>query len=187
MRRLALAALALVLAGCAGDRPLPARPAAGAPLTSVEHRFTARLPAGWQPAERSLTPHLTDPVEILSAGTLAGMRPRDGACAHVAVGALERMGPRDAFVTVQERFGDARFAARPARFALPPRLEQGDAVACARKAPDLDEHWFEFGDAGRNFYVLAAFGRDAAPERRAEALALLDSLRFEPAEALAYP
>ena len=66
-------------------------------------------------------------------------------------------GPKDAFVTVQERYGAPQFPQRP------------------------EIHWFGFRDAGRGFHVLVAIGSDAPPERRAEAVDLLDSLRFEPA------
>ena len=150
------------------------------PFASAEHGFSAALPGGWHVAPASLTPHLANPVEILSAGTMDGLRPRDGACGHVAVGAIERMGPRDAFVTVQERFGETMFPARPARFALADPQERSDATACAEGEPPLDVYWWEFRDAGRNFHVLVALGREAPRERRVEALALLDSLRFEP-------
>jgi hypothetical protein len=167
-----------LLAGCANE---PARePAAPtpAPVESRQHRFAATLPAGWHLAPRSLTPSLSNPVEILSAGTVRDMQPRDGDCGHMPVGAIERLGPRDALVTVYERYGEPRFPDRPARFSLPDRVEQGDATACARTATRLDEYWFEFRDGNRGFHVLVVLGHDAPPERRAEALALLDSLRF---------
>jgi hypothetical protein len=151
------------------------------PVESRQHRFAVRLPAGWELASRSLTPTLSpNPVEILSAGTLRDMQPREGSCGHMPIGAIERMGPRDALVTVFERYGGARFPDRPAHFALPDRTEQGDATACTHTATRLDEYWFDFRDADRGFHVLAVFGRDAPRERRKQALALLDSLRFEP-------
>jgi hypothetical protein len=45
---------------------------------------------------------------------------------------------------------------------------------------ELGVYWFGFRDAGRGFQVLVALGRSASPARVAEALALLDSLRFDP-------
>jgi hypothetical protein len=170
-----------VVAGCGAARD--ERPVAAptpVPIRSDEHRFTAQVPAGWQLASQSLTPRLSNPVEILSAGTVRDARPQEGSCAQRPVGALERMGPRDVFVTVQERYGEPRFPDRPAHFALTGKVEHGDGATCAPNEKQLDEYWFGFRDAGRGFHVLVALGRDAPPQRREEALALLDSLRFEP-------
>jgi hypothetical protein len=131
-------------------------------------------------ASESLTPKLSNPVEILAAGTAGDLRPGGEACAHVPVAALEALGPDDAFVTVQERYGETDFPDRPERFSLTGRVEHGDAATCARGEAELEEYWFEFRDAGRGFHVLVAFGTEVTEARRAEALALLDSLRFEP-------
>ena len=171
-----------VLAGCGGDDAQHGVAAAApVPFESREHRFAAALPAGWERASRSLTPTMTpNPIEILSAGTVRDMQPLDGSCGHMPVGAIERMGPRDALVTVYERHGGSRFPERPARFALPARTQQGDPAACTDTSTRLDDYWFDFRDAGRGFHVLVVFGHDAPRERRDDALALLDSLRFEP-------
>jgi hypothetical protein len=167
-----------VVAGCGADdeRSVVAR----APTPVPERDFTLDLPNGWHLFSESQTPALTNPVEILSAGTVPPGGPDEGSCAHVPVGALERMGPQDAFVTLQERHGEAWFPDRPEPFTLPEWSEGTDAEACARNGEQLDIHWFGFRDAGRGFHVLVVFGRDAPRERRAEAVALLDSLRFEP-------
>ena len=182
--RALLIALAL-FAGCGADRERPAAVEAPQPISirSEEHGFTAELPPGWHLAPRTLTPELSNPVEILSAGTVAGAKPEQGPCAHIPVGALERMGPEDAFVTVQERYGEPEFPARPPRFTLPPRSDDTDAEACVSDPQRLEFHWFGFRDAGRGFHVLVVLGRDAPPERRREAEALLDSLRFDPGPA----
>jgi hypothetical protein len=173
-----LAVLLAFAAGCA-EEPAP-RADAPTPIASDEHGFTGELPAGWELARESLTPRLRNPVEIISAGTVHGARPQSGPCAHVPVGALERIGPRDVFVTVQERLGEPRFPDRPAHFTLPAEVEHTDAAECARNGSRLDVYWFGFRDVRRGFHVLVALGREAPPERRDEALALLDSLRFEP-------
>jgi len=165
-------------AGCA-DEDAP-RIRAATPIASDDHRFTAALPAGWELAAQSLTPRLSNPVEILTAGTVHGMRPLEGSCAHMPVGALERMGTRHAFVTVRERYGEPRFPDRAAHFTLPPQPRHTEASECVLNGNRLDVHWFGFRDARRGFHVLVAFGREAAPGRHEEALALLDSLRFEP-------
>lgn len=169
-----------VVAACGAERETRVAATSPVPVRSDEHRFTAALPAGWELASQSLTPRLTNPVEILSAGTVRDAAPRDGSCAHIPVGALERMGPKDVFVTVQERYGEPRFPDRPAHFALTGKVEYGDGGTCAPNEQQLEEYWFGFRDAGRGFHVLVVLGRDAPPERRQEALALLDSLRFEP-------
>jgi hypothetical protein len=172
------------VAGCGADRERPAvAPPAPGVVRSDEHRFTAELPAGWHLAPESLTPQLTNPVEILSAGTVPDVGPEGGSCAHVPVAALERMGPQDAFVTVQERYGEPRFPPRRYPFVLPRRSGLTDAEVCAGRDRPLDFHWFGFNDAARGFHVLVVLGRDAARERRAEAEALLESLRFEPGPA----
>jgi hypothetical protein len=145
-----------------------------------ERDFTFELPTSWHLFTESQTPALTNPVEILSAGTVPARGPDDRSCAHIPVSALEAMGPDDAFVTVQERYGEPRFPARPVPFRLPPKTGYTDAQACARNGDELDIHWFGFRDARRGFHVLVVFGHKASPERRDEVLALLDSLRFEP-------
>jgi len=172
--------LLVVTAGCSEqERRGPVSPAASL-VRSDDHRFTYELPTGWERATRSLTPNLGNPVEILAAGTVRDMRPNEGYCGHMPVGAIERMGPRDVFVSVMEGFGESPAPERPQRFTLPGEQEQSDATECAHGEPPMAVYWFKFRHARRRFYVLVALGRDAPPERREEALALLDSLRFEP-------
>jgi hypothetical protein len=179
MRRWAILLMLAIAAGCGEEEAV--RVGSPTPISSQEHGFTGTLPAGWELAAGSLTPSLSNPVEILSAGTRSGLRDLPGTSGNLPLSALEAMGPRDAFVTVQESHGNARFPERPAHFALPDEPEPTVPSWWAdRNAPWLDVHWFDFGDARRDFYVLVAIGREAPRERRAEALALLDSLRFEP-------
>jgi hypothetical protein len=179
VRRWAVLFLLAIAAGCGEEQA--ARGAPPTPISSREHGFSGRLPAGWEVARKSLTPNLRNPVEILSAGTQRGLRDLAGTSGNLPLTALQAMGPRDAFVTLQESYGDARFANRPAHFALPDEPPPTVPSWWAdRNAEWLDVYWFDFADARRAFYVLVAIGREAPPERRAEALALLDSLRFEP-------
>jgi hypothetical protein len=89
------------------------------------------------------------------------------------------MGPEDVFITVQERFGEAGFAVRPEHFTLADKTGS-EVKACLGGNPQFDDYWFGFADAGRGFHVLVAVGRQASPERRTQALALLDSFRFQP-------
>jgi hypothetical protein len=181
----ALLVIALV-AACGADgerRQVAGTPTSvpGTPTSVPERDFTFDLPDGWHLSSESQTPELTQPVEILSAGTVPFGRPDEGSCAHMPVSALERIGPRDALVTVLERYGSPVFPRRPEPLTLPPRSEGMDAETCARNGGQLDIHWFGFRDAGRGFHVLVAFGREAPAARRDEAVDLLDSLSFEPA------
>jgi hypothetical protein len=179
VRRWAVLLLLTIAAGCGEEQA--ARGGPPTPISSGEHGFTGRLPAGWEVARKSLTPNLGNPVEILSAGTLRGLRDLPGTPGNMPLGALQAMSPQDAFVSLQESYGDARFADRPDHFALPDEPPQTmPSLWAARNADWLDVYWFDFADARRGFYVLVAIGREAPPERRAEALALLDSLRFDP-------
>jgi hypothetical protein len=177
MRCLRVLVIACVATGCSAENEPRSAPV---PVRSDEHRLSYALPAGWERASQSLTPDLGNPIEILAAGTVRDMRAAPDRCAHMPVGAIERMTPSDAFVSVMERYGEMPAPPRPAQFALPAKQEQSDATECARGEPPLDVYWFEFAEARRWFHVLVALGREAGPERRAEALALLDSLHFEP-------
>jgi hypothetical protein len=181
MSRTALAATALaaalLLAACGGDDA--AKPAAS---THTAHGITVALPAGWQRAPRSLTPHLTDPREVVAVATFP-LRYRRTLCAHMPGSALEDLGPSDAFVTLMERGLDRRsswkgFPARPKHFG--PRLGAGsEASDCAPKARFTD-HWFGFTDGGRHFHVLVAFGPKASTATRRQARKILDDLRIDP-------
>ncbi|MEA2220448.1 MAG: hypothetical protein QOJ35_3074 [Solirubrobacteraceae bacterium] len=173
----ALATSALLAAGCGQghDRPV-------ATMTYAAHGLTVVLPPGWQHAKRSLTPDLADPREVLALATYP-LRYRRTGCAHVASSALEDLGPRDAFVTLQERGLDPRsswrgFPRRPARFA--PRLGgPSEASACVPRAR-FSDHWFAFSDGGRHFHVDVAFGPRASAVTRRQAWAILDGLRVDP-------
>src|SRR5690242_6916925 len=110
--RALLAVGALALGGC-GSTPGPA-----APRPTVLHRdgLSFTLPVGWHAAPRTLTPHLVDPREVLTAGT-GRMASGGTSCAHMPSAALAAMNERDVLVTVQERAGDVSgFAERPPHF-----------------------------------------------------------------------
>jgi len=90
---------------------------------SVRYHYRVSYPSGWHRASASLTPHLSDPHEILTVGT--GRLPVGGPrCAQVPVSALEAVGATGALISVQERAAanaDNSFPARPTRFPPPPR------------------------------------------------------------------
>jgi hypothetical protein len=143
---------------------------------------TVELPAGWQRAAESLTPDLSDPLEVLSVGTFP-LRYRTVGCSHMPSSAMEDIGPRDAFITLMERGRDERsewpeFPQRPGRFG--PSLGAGsEGIECVPGKPFRD-HWFGFTDAWRHFHTLVVFGPDAPPEVQDAAWRVLDSLVVDP-------
>jgi hypothetical protein len=168
-----LLAATLALVACGSKQP---------PATDLGHGLTAQLPRGWQAATTSLTPHLLDPREDMSVGTFP-LSYRRGACAQFPSGTLERLGPQDGFITVQERglrsgYTWPDFPPRPQKFG--PDL--GGASEVEQCVPDrhFTDHWFGFTDAGRHFNVLVVFGLQASPEVQSEAWAILDSLKVNP-------
>jgi hypothetical protein len=175
-------AFALLAVAC-GAQSAATPPPPPQKVDDSAHGLAYELPPGWQRATVSLTPHLVDPREVLSAGTFQ-LRYRETECAHVAGSALEDMGPTDAFITLQERGLDpgsdwAGFPPRPAHFG-PTLGGSSEASACVPSAQFTD-HWFTFSDAGRHFHVLVAFGPKAPDAVQREAWGLLDSLRVDPA------
>src|SRR4051812_28613168 len=100
-------------------------------------RYT--IPAGWHAASTSLTPHLTNPHEVLTVGT--GSLPVGGQCAQFPSAALAALGPADALVTVQERLGTFHgFPARPKRFSLGPP-DTSEAQQCAGGNRSMHTYW----------------------------------------------
>lgn len=139
--------------------------------------FGVHVPGGWQVARRSLTPNLDDPREILSLGTAP--MPSGGSCAQQPVRALDALGPKDAFISIQERRGDAGHPPRPRSFRerLEDRLFN---IELCTDADDFRPYLFAFRDAGRDFHLLAALGTKASSQRTREFWEVLDSLDFEP-------
>jgi hypothetical protein len=145
--------------------------------------YTVRVPESWSVAPRSLTPSITDPIEILSAATFP-LSDGDDLCGT----ALARVAPAGALVTVQERgrgaLGGSDFPPRPDSFRADPSLPGGSTWPHCAAGRDGDpvpmlDYWFGFSDAGRAFHVLVALGRSASPELRRDAFRILDSLRFD--------
>jgi hypothetical protein len=170
----------------ADERPATGPAAHWTTTTNADRGLTVSLPRGWRLSSERLTPRLGDPRELLSAGTFP-LRFREGPCSHLPIGALRTMGPADGFVTVLERGNDRRsrwseFPPRPRRFAEGAEpMRDGDVSACLGGGPELVEFWLPFTDAGRHFYAMVVVGADAPDRVRAEAFAILDRLRFDPA------
>jgi hypothetical protein len=199
VRRLVLGVatvLVVVVAGCSEtqterrERDHGARAETGGWTTYADKRwgYTVTFPSSWHRAERSLTSTITDPVEILSLATFS-MREADELCRDRGRGALARVHPAGALVTVQERgrgaYGGVDFPPRPARFSPSPELPGRSTWPYCAVAPGdpplpILDHWFGFGDAGRAFHVLVAVGRSAPEGVRRDAFGVLDRLRFDP-------
>jgi hypothetical protein len=182
-------AFALVAAGAAGvllllaARPEP--PDREVPWTTTaaaRYGVDVSVPAGWRVATASLTPHLVDPREIVSATTFAPGKPLES-CAMLPAAALRRMSATDALVTVQERGkGSPANAPRPLHFANATFVPVSPVVArpCAGPAFAGSVRMADFSDGARNLTALVAFGADASPRVRVQAYAILDRMRFAP-------
>ena len=190
-----------LLVGCGQARPERVSQTQRAALSEVGWRtyhdrqwgYDVALPPGWHRAKRSLTPNITDPVEIL---TVATFPLRSGELLCGTGGALTRVRPAEALVTIQERgigaYGGPDFPPRPARFRPDPRLPGRSEWPYCAATPRHERRWmpvqpvpmldyfFGFGDAGRAFHVLVAIGRSAPAGVRGQAFRILDSLRFDP-------
>lgn len=190
----ALAALAIavgagvlsVVSDGPGPDERPATQPADAWTTTVNkpRGFTLSLPPGWGLSAESLTPNLSDPRELLSAGTFP-LAYRQGRCNHMPDGALMAMGPADGFVSLQERGrrpqgGLAGFPPRPASFGASAEQSNGDIASCLGHTAHTVEYFIPFSDANRRFYALVVLGRRASEQTRNEAFAILDRLRFDP-------
>jgi hypothetical protein len=144
--------------------------------------LSGALPSGWRLAPRTQTPRLDDPREIVTAATFAP-GPALERCNHRPVAAIAAMGRTDALVTVQERGAAAPvadFPARPAHFAAAesPGIARTVQECLGGPLPARVSRQ-EFRDGTRAFHVLVALGPDASPATEAEALGVLDRLRFD--------
>jgi hypothetical protein len=179
-------AVALVAAAAAGVILLVTRPpapdderAAVATWTTVSvprYGVNVSLPAGWRLAGATLTPHLLDPHEILTAATFVPQRRDVRGCAMVPPIAVARNG---AFVTVQERAAGMTAAPRPKRFTTQPTspITAGIVRSCA---PGTDAvSYLQFSDGMRSFDAFVAVAPGAPPAVRVQAFGILDRLRFD--------
>ena len=172
----------LSLSSCGADAERRAAVVGEAPVGmtrfSDERRgFEVTFPSGWMRAETVLTPNLGDPAEVLSVGTVQPVPNGESArCAQHPVDTMERVGPRDVFVTIQER-ANAVSGEMPAG---PPQLDavvpdHSETIECLRRGVPFRTYWMPFQIGGRGFYADAAVGDDVPSERRAELQAVLDS------------
>jgi hypothetical protein len=175
-----LLALAAGMTGCGKASEAP--PSASRTYEHPRWGYSVEVPPGWERAERSLTPTLTDPVEILVMATYPLER-GDVDCGPVALSGFDE---DEVLVTILERGRDPAsdwpdFPPRPPHFQFEPGMSS-EFTGCLRETRgiDLRDHWFRFTDGGRHFHVLVAIGEAAPPAAEREAYRSLDSLRFDP-------
>jgi|SRR5919109_3055143 hypothetical protein len=175
-----------LVASCGEQASRPARnstPPAWTAYQSAKWGFEVRFPRSWRRATEPVTPKLTEPREVLSVGTFP-LRYRPTNCEAFAGSVRGDLGPRDAFLTVQERGYDEAsewldFPPRPERF-RPAQDNAKDPEPGCGDRPGSDVRWFNFTDAGRHFHVLVVLGSDAASPVGAGAWRILNTLRFDP-------
>lgn len=174
LRALSILALCALLAGCGGS---DGGKTTWLSVSDSRHGLRLELPRGWQRARVNLTPGLVDPREVLSVGTYPLQYRADGPCSQFPVSALQDLGPRDAFLTIQERGrgSAAGFPARPRRFE-PDLGGPSEAPGCV-PGKSFTNYWFSFADAGRHFHVLVVFGFAASRAVQRQAWQILDRLR----------
>ncbi len=189
---LAIAGLALAPAGCgqAGDGADQPGGAAAVPrpglTTYSDHKrgYEVTFPSRWYRARENLTPALVDPSEILTIATFPLRLRRDERCyppIDAPVPALDRLGPRDALVSIQERIQIERRVPdnRPRHFSLVPLdLHFNRERTCPDRTLGRASFMF-FADQGRHFYAFVALGRAASARTRFEVRQALDSLVFD--------
>jgi hypothetical protein len=150
-------------------------------FTSPGGDLQIRYPADWNVAAEVLTPHLTDPREVLALGTFP-MQPADHNCAHIPVNALEQMGGTDGFIWITERIGADQmpapnFGPRPTPFGPTTGTDAngGDLAACLNHPLLGTARAISFDDHGRLFTIDYAIGADASRQRRADIFTILNS------------
>jgi hypothetical protein len=152
-------------------------------FTSRTGDLEIKYPPDWQLAARVLTPHLSDPHEVLALGTFP-MQAADHNCAHIPVNALEQMARTDGFIWITERTGTAEMPA--SNFGLRPTVigprtgadaNQGDLSACLNHPLAGTARAISFDDHDRHFTITYALGSDVSPQRRSDLLRILNSFR----------
>ena len=188
-------ALALTAAAALAETQESARPVDGlhtqlswTTYRDAQHGLSLTLPPGWHRARRNLTPHLIDPLEILSVGSYRLRYKRRSRCGvpGCPLPALDGFGRGDVLISIQERRHvrrpvDAGFAPRGRPLALEPmrlRYPPGARWRCARRVLGRTT-WTAFTDSGRAFYAFVAVGRAATSATRRDARRVIESLAFD--------
>lgn len=176
----ALLAAALLCVYAAGD--LGGSPQAGAGTGWNHYRspgrgFSVEFPPSWRRAPFALFPPIINPRSILAVSTFPIPRGAGrGECGIVPSEVSERVGAAGAAVLLTELYGPSakllrRTQPRPAAFEL--RRSE-------RMPGSSNQWWATFRVRDRLLTVAVVLGPQAPPQLRRDALAVLDSLRFDP-------
>jgi hypothetical protein len=187
-------AAALLCAYAAGDLNLGSRAGADPGWTqyqSARRGFSVEYPASWKRAASPMFPLIIEPRSILTVSTFAIPPRRDkGECGFIPSRVRARVGRDGAVVAIyayhlRGRQNLRRFSARPARLQLDekhrvpyPSFQTARGGRTSRG--DADEWLFPFRDEGRTFSATVLLGPKASAERRRDAVAVLNTLRFDP-------
>jgi hypothetical protein len=131
----------------------------------------------WHRADSELMPNLGGESTTLATFPLV---PGGELCAHMPTNALSDLGPEDVMISI--RLGGPLGSDRPAEGFSDdtfPTTPGTDVQECAEQ-PDLEAHWGSWTIDDNGAYLLVAFGENVSDQRRAEAWAILSSLRTEP-------
>lgn len=137
------------------------------------------VPPGWEAADRSLTPDLEDPREVVAVGTYP-LRP-GGPCAHVPGNALADLPDDGAFVWIATDSGPTAETPLEELVLPSPPTAETEIGACtpgAGPSPDFLVSWGRYERDGESVYALVAFGLDATEETQLQAIDIVNSLRF---------
>ncbi len=142
-------------------------------VRSDEKRFTIEVPSEWTATTSALVPAVTDPVELVTAGTpakfLSGSP--DGCPSY-----LEEIGPTDVVLTISEPSGELSG----------PTLVQGRAITlsdgyasdlgeCLESSPVFAERMIPFKLGDRYFFAHVIVGSAANPSETERLVRTLNS------------
>lgn len=156
-------------------------PGGGQRIDLPQHRITVTVPRSWHVTYERINA-VVGPVPLFNASTFPlHVRPADQTRSGICSKALQRAWRADgAYVQLaEERHGASRkrmlrrVQKRPRHFELTAR---GAGGLCT--PPNSGQ--ISFHEAGRAFYVYYGIGPKASRTTRADAAALLDSLRIAP-------
>lgn len=184
---LAVLGISIPVACAAGLLGADSAANAGRSWTSYEdseHGLSVEVPSSWRRAARPMFARIVNPRSILALSTFAIPRGAGrGECGIVPAQVLAGAGRAGAAVLVSELYREPGGAGaglaprppeRPARFQLNAESEQPTPGAPAR------EWRFDFRDGGRLLTGAVVLGPDAPTGLRADAVGVLNSLRFRP-------
>ncbi len=193
VRRALLALVVAIAASCeSGPAPVVTQtPTPGSPsiaplaggwvtIRDEDAGFSVSYPATWNRATTTLTPQLSDPHEIFAVGSYPLHPGARAHCVQYPVNAIEDLRPADALVWLAERQAGGSFRPRRGLFLRSDLRATDESPACLQEPKVFFHGITAFEDRGRDFEVYVAWGSDAPVKTTRAALAVLDSLQFDP-------